>query len=52
MKREISKKEMLALTSKNYDLLPEVLKRKQEQQKQEELKQRMKQVKELDAKRR
>jgi len=51
-KVEVSKKEMLKLTSKNYELLPEVKKRKEEERKKEELKERMKQVKELEKQRR
>jgi len=47
-KVEISKKDMLKLTSKNYELLPEVKKKKEEEKKKEELKDRMKQVKELE----
>ena len=43
---------MLALTTKNYELLPEVQKRKEQHQKKEELKQRIQQVKALDEKRR
>lgn len=41
-KAEISKKDMLKLTSKNYELLPEVKKKKEEERKKEELKARMK----------
>ena len=41
-KQEISKKDMLKLTSKNYDLLPEVKKKREEEKKKEELKDRMK----------
>lgn len=41
-KVEISKKDMLKLTSKNYELLPEVKKKKEEERKKEELKARMK----------
>jgi hypothetical protein len=39
---------MLKLTTKNYELLPEVLQRKKEQAKKQEFKDRMKQVKELE----
>ena len=39
---------MLKLTSKNYDLLPEVKKKKEEDRKKEELKERMRKVKQLD----
>ena len=41
-KTEVSKKEMLKLTSKNYELLPEVKKKKEEERKKEELRDRMK----------
>ncbi len=47
-KGEVSKKEMKALTSKNYELLPEVRKKKEEQKKKDEFKDRMRQVKELE----
>ena len=50
-KREVSKKEMLALTNKNYELLPEVRQKREQQQKKDELKQRMKMAKEADRKR-
>ena len=42
---------MRKLTSKNYELLPEVQKAKADQLKKEEFKSRMKQVKELESKR-
>ena len=51
-KTEVSKKDMLKLTSKNYELLPEVKKKKEEERKTEELRDRMKQVKELEKQRR
>jgi len=51
-KVNVNKQDMLKLTQKNYDLLPEVQKRKHEEQKKEEYKLRMKQVKELEQKRR
>ncbi len=51
-KTEVSKKDMLKLTSKNYELLPEVKKKKEEERKKEELRDRMKQVKELEKQRR
>ena len=51
-KAEISKKDMLKLTSKNYELLPEVKKKREEERKKEELKERMKQVKEIEKQRR
>ena len=41
-KPEISKKDMLKLTTKNYELLPEVKKKKEDERKKEELKDRMK----------
>ena len=37
---EVSKKEMKALTTKNYENLPEVKKRKEEERKKEEFKMR------------
>lgn len=43
---------MLKLTSKNYDLLPEVKKKREEDRKKEEFKERMRKVKELDQQRR
>lgn len=48
----VDKKEMKALTTKNYNNLPEVKKLRAEQEKKEAFKERMKQVKELEAKRR
>jgi hypothetical protein len=48
----VPKDEMLKLTQKNYELLPEVKLRKKEEQKKEEYRMRMKQVKELEMKRR
>ena len=50
-KVEVNKKDMLKLTSKNYELLPEVRKKKEQEMKKEEMKARMKQVKELEKKR-
>ena len=41
-KVEVNKKDMLKLTSKNYDLLPEVKKKREEEKKKGELKERMK----------
>jgi len=41
-KAEVNKKEMLKLTTKNYELLPEVKKKKEDERKKEELKERMK----------
>ena len=51
-KAEVKKKDMLKLTNKNYDMLPEVKQKREEDRKKEEFKNRMKQVKELEAKRR
>lgn len=48
---QVTKKDMLKLTSKNYELLPEVKKKKEEELKKEEFKMRMKNVKELEQKR-
>jgi MOSC domain-containing protein YiiM len=45
---EVSKKDMLKLTNKNYDNLPEVRKKREEEAKKEEKRQRMLQVKELE----
>jgi hypothetical protein len=39
-KAEVSKEEMLKLTRKNYDLLPEVKKKREEERKRAEFKQR------------
>ena len=51
-KAEVSKKDMLKLTNKNYEMLPEVRKKKEEEKKKEEMKERMRQVKELEKQRR
>ena len=51
-KAEVSKKEMLKLTSKNYEQLPEVRKKREEERKKEEMRERLKQVKELEKQRR
>ena len=48
---EISKREMKALTTKNYENLPEVRKRKEEEKKKEEFKQRQQKARELEQKR-
>ena len=48
----VTKQELLKLTSKNYELLPEVKKKKEEDKKKEELKERMRRVKALDQQRR
>jgi hypothetical protein len=39
-KAEVSKEDMLKLTRKNYDLLPEVVKKREDERKREEFKQR------------
>jgi hypothetical protein len=51
-KAEVSKRDMLKLTLKNYEQLPEVRKKKEADKKKEEIKERMKQVKELERQRR
>ena len=51
-KVEVSKKEMLKLTNKNYEMLPEVKKKREEERKREEMKERMRQVKEIEKQRR
>lgn len=43
---------MLKLTSKNYEQLPEIQKKKQEMSKKEDMKKRLENVKELEKKRR
>ena len=48
---EVSKKEMKALTSKNYENLPEVRKRREEEKKKEDFKLRQQRAKELEQKR-
>ena len=45
-KPEISKKEMLKLTNKNYELLPEVMRKREEEKKKEDWKLRQTQIKE------
>ena len=50
-KAEINKKDMLKLTNKNYEMLPEVQRKKEQEKKKEDYKNRMKQVKELEEKR-
>ena len=40
-KADVNKKDMLKLTNKNYDNLPEVRKKKEQERKKEEHKQRM-----------
>ena len=49
---KVDKKEMLKMTKKNYDELPEVKQRKQEETRKQEYKERMKKVKENESKRR
>ena len=51
-KVEVSKKDMLKLTSKNYEQLPEVRKKREDERKKEEMRERMRQVKEIETKRR
>ncbi len=48
MNYQVSKKDMHALTSKNYELLPEIKKRKEEEKKKEEMKLRREKVKQLE----
>ncbi|CAD8182283.1 unnamed protein product [Paramecium pentaurelia] len=49
-KVKVDKKEMKELTNKNYELLPEVKKKKDEQEKNENIKSRKQKVKEMDQK--
>lgn len=51
-KKEISKKDMIKLTSKNYEQLPEIKKKKLEESKREDMIKRIQNVKELEKKRR
>ena len=48
----MSKKDMLKLNSKNYDNLPEVKKKREDERKKEEQRERMKQIKALEKQRR
>lgn len=48
---EVSKKAMRKLTSKNYENLPEVRKRREEESKKEDLRKRQQQVKDLERRR-
>ena len=48
---EVSKKDMRALTNKNYENLPEVKKRKEEELKKQEAKMRQQKQKELEQER-
>ena len=45
---KIEKKDMLALTTKNYNLLPEIMRKKKEANKKDFIKERAKKVKEMD----
>ena len=47
-KAKIDKKDMLALTTKNYNLLPEIQKKKNEVDKKGLIKERLRKVKEMD----
>lgn len=49
---EVSKKDMLKLTNKNYENLPEVRKRREEENKKEDLRKRQQYVKDLERQRR
>ena len=51
-KASVSKEDMLKLTSKNYENLPEVRKKREAERKKEEQRDRMRQVKELERQRR
>jgi hypothetical protein len=51
-KTDISKKDMLKLTNKNYENLPEVKRKKEEEKKKEEMRKRLESVKELEKQRR
>jgi len=44
----VTKEEMKALNHKNYELLPEVRKKKEEEKKKEEMRKRLEKAKELD----
>ena len=45
---QVNKKDMHALTSKNYEQLPEIKKKKEEERKKEEMKKRRENVKKLE----
>ncbi len=45
---KISKEDMKALTHKNYELLPEIKKRKEDEKKKEEARKRLEKAKELN----
>ena len=45
---KVNKKDMFALTTKNYELLPEIVKKKENNQKAEDFKQRMEKVKSME----
>lgn len=51
-KAQVTKKDMLKLTNKNYENLPEVRKQREEQQKKEQMKQRKALAKEMEKQRR
>lgn len=51
-KGDIKKKDMLKLTNKNYENLPEVKKKKEEDRKKEEVRQRLANMKALEKSRR
>jgi hypothetical protein len=51
-KAEVQKKDMLKLTSKNYENLPEVKRKREEEKKREEAKKRQESVKRLEQQRR
>jgi hypothetical protein len=51
-KTEIDKKSMLKLTNKNYENLPEVKRKREEDAKKEDMKKRLEQVKQLEKQRR
>jgi len=47
---KVTKEEMKALNSKNYEMLPEVRKKKEEEEKKEEMRKRLEKAKELNDK--
>jgi len=51
-KAKVNRKDMHKLTSKNYEMLPEIKKRKEQEQKKADLKSRQEKVKEMEKKRR
>ena len=52
LKLEITKKDMIKLTSKNYEQLPEIKRKKYEESKKEDLMKRIATVKDLEKRRR